>query len=77
MNKPLFQLGRVVATHGAIHAMMEVGMNGLEYLARHVRADLDDANKRENDLSVIEGFRILSSYTLSTGIKLWLITEAD
>jgi len=31
----------------------------------------------ENELSVREGFRVLSSYTLSTGKKIWIITEAD
>jgi hypothetical protein len=31
----------------------------------------------ENDLSVREGFRILSAYTLKSGVKIWVITEAD
>jgi hypothetical protein len=35
----------------------------------------DDA--RENNLSVKEGYRILSAYRLNTQTKLWLITEAD
>ena len=32
---------------------------------------------QENDLSVDHGFRILSAYTLSTRVKVWVITEAD
>jgi hypothetical protein len=28
-------------------------------------------------LSLVHGFRLLSAYTLSTGVKFWIITEAD
>ena len=37
----------------------------------------DEHDRRENELSVNEGFRILSAYTLSDGNKIWVITEAD
>ncbi len=80
MSKPLFRLGQIVATPGAILAMSAAGTNGLEFLARHLRGDwgdLNKADKRENDLSVREGFRILSAYKLKTGVKIWIITEAD
>ena len=46
----------------------------------HVAGDwgeLDEEDRRENELSVARGFRLLSSYTLSSGEKLWIITEAD
>ena len=39
--------------------------------------DLDAEDKAENELSVREGFRILSSYTLPDGSRVWVITEAD
>jgi len=29
------------------------------------------------NLSLQHGWRILSAYTLSTGVKFWIITEAD
>jgi hypothetical protein len=32
---------------------------------------------RENDLSVAGGLRVFSAYTLGTGVKVWVITEAD
>ena len=38
--------------------------------------DLTPADKRENNLSLKEGYRIFSSYNTSDG-KLWIITEAD
>ena len=38
---------------------------------------MDQADQRENDLSVDLGYRILSAYTTRTGVKVWIITEAD
>jgi hypothetical protein len=52
----------------------------IEFLSRHQTGDwgiVCDDDKRENDFSVREGFRILSSYKTSNGEKLWVITEAD
>ncbi len=39
--------------------------------------DLDDEDKKENELSVKQGFRILSAYNLENGEKVWVITEWD
>jgi hypothetical protein len=36
-----------------------------------------DADKQENEVSVEQGFRILSAYTTSAGDRLWVLTEAD
>lgn len=80
VEKPLFILGRLVATPGALQALEENSQNGKEYLSRHLVGDWGDlceADKEENELSVKEGFRILSAYTLPDGLKLWIITEAD
>jgi hypothetical protein len=58
----------------------EAGQGSIELLLRHVNGDwgdLDDEDKKENELSVKEGFRILSAYELDTGVKLWVITEWD
>ncbi|MGC9395648.1 MAG: hypothetical protein ACP5J4_12420 [Anaerolineae bacterium] len=78
--KPLFSLGQVVGTPGALNALEEAGQHPLALLARHVTGDwgeLDDEDQAENDLSVEQGFRILSAYTLETGTRIWVITEAD
>ncbi len=74
------RLGQIVATPGAIQALDEAGEAPLEYLARHAAGDWGEVGAedwKENDLSVKEGFRVLSAYTLSTGTKIWIITEAD
>ena len=79
-NGPLFCLGQIVATPGALEALQEARQDPLELLKRHQSGDWGEVpseDKQENDFSVQQGFRILSAYTLSTGVKLWLITEAD
>ena len=61
-------------------ALKEADQEPVELLIRHVTGDwgnLDDEDKKENELSVKEGFRILSAYKLGTGVKVWVITEWD
>lgn len=78
-------LGVLTATPGAIEALSSNGMRSwlaesAQYLRRHMRGDWGDVppeDARENDLSVEEGFRVLSSYTLESGDRIWIITEAD
>jgi hypothetical protein len=79
-KKPLFQLGQVVATPGALEALKAAGDDLAAYLNRHAVGDwgdLDEADKRENELSVARGLRLLSAYRLSNDTKIWIITEAD
>ena len=76
-----FPLGRVVATPGAIAAMEAAAVAPADLLRRHVSGDWGDVpaeDAAENELSVREGFRILSSYTLpGTNARIWLLTERD
>ena len=61
-------------------ALEQAGESPGRFLKRHVTGDwgeLDEEDRRENELSVVQGFRLLSAYTISNGIKLWIITEAD
>jgi hypothetical protein len=79
--KPLFALGRVVATPGALAAIGISGDDLSSYLARHQSGDWGDIgahDRKENQLSLEQGFRLMSVYTLSiTGAKIWVVTEAD
>ena len=53
---------------------------GFELLERHTSGDwgeVSEANARENDFSVREGFRVFSVYTTRSGHKVWVITHAD
>jgi hypothetical protein len=79
-SKALFSLGHVVGTPGALEALAQAQQEPLEFLARHVTGEwgqLDDEDKAQNDFSVKNGLRILSAYTLQTGVKIWIISEAD
>ena len=74
-----FPLGRVVATPGALKLLKEVGEDPLYYLARHRSGDWGDLNphdRRENELSLKHGWRLISSYLIGDR-HLWIITEVD
>lgn len=73
-------LGQVVATPGAIEALKAATTNPLILLIRHASGDwgtVCDEDWEANDDAVKRGYRVLSSYELSTGEKIWIITEAD
>ena len=49
-------------------------------LTRHLHGDWGDVGKEdwaENDWSLKNGFRLFSVYHTSSGVKFWIITEAD
>jgi hypothetical protein len=78
-TKPLFDLGQVVATPGALEVIRDAGQNPHEFLARHVSGDwgdLDAEDRSLNDAALTDGSRILSAYTTTNGERLWVITEA-
>ena len=78
--EPRFALGRVVATPGVIQALVEANQDPTVLLARHVAGDWGDLceeDRQENEVSVENGWRVFSAYTLTTGVKVWIITEAD
>jgi hypothetical protein len=80
MAKARFELGQLVATPGALAALEEAGQNAGEFLARHVSGDwgdLSEEDRQENEFSLTHGFRLLSSYRLRNGTKIWAITESD
>jgi hypothetical protein len=75
-KQPLFPLGRILATPGAL----DLGVNFYPYLHRHQYGDwgdLEAEDKAENDYSVKNGLRILSAYQTPNGTKFWIISEAD
>lgn len=74
----IFQLGQLVSTPGALAALTPEDIQaGLE---RHQRGDwglVCAEDWVENNLSVVEGFRLLSAYLGQNKTKFWIITEAD
>jgi hypothetical protein len=73
-----FELGTLLITSNAQSRLDPAGV--LEAIHRHSIGDwgeLDDEDRMENELSLREGFRILSAYTDRNGTRFWIITEAD
>ena len=77
---PLFSLGQIVATPGALALLEKAQKSPSEFLLRHLRGDWGDLcqdDKAENELSLKHGFRLLSSYPVTDTEALWITTEAD
>jgi hypothetical protein len=76
----LFPLGQILATPGALEAIAEAKSNPLIWIFRHAAGDwgiLDAGDLKANAEALHYGSRILSAYLLSTGVKIWIITEAE
>jgi hypothetical protein len=79
-QKARFHLGQTVATPGALEALKVAQQEPIEFLSRHVTGDWGEVppeDAQQNELSVDQGLRILSAYTLNSNVKIWVITEAD
>jgi hypothetical protein len=75
-----FALGQTVITPGAEEALEIAGQTASEFLRRHMTGDwgeLSEDDVKENELSLEQGFRLLSRYETAKGERLWIITEAD
>ena len=85
MADQLFPLGRITMTTNLQGQIQEANPEGWEaelqgLVRRHVSGDwgdLDDKDKRENQISLERGFRLFSAYNTSKDIRVWVITEAD
>ena len=78
MRAPL-PLGRVVATPGALNLLRKSGGHPFDLLARHAAGDWGDLcafDRRQNEIALRDGYRVLSSYETMAG-RVWIITEAD
>ena len=79
-KEPVIALGQVVATPGALEALEHAHVQPFQLLARHQAGDWGEVcveDKQLNDGALSDGTRVLSAYTLDTGVKIWIITEAD
>lgn len=75
----LLPLGRTVMTPGIEELTVTGEFNPAYVLARHQRGDwgdLEDCDRRRNDIARESGGRILSEYDLPCG-KVWVLTEAE
>lgn len=72
---------KLLITAGAQAALDRTGESYLHFLARFINRDWGvlDAHDQKQNLECVEmGFgRIMGSYELKNGDKLWIITESD
>ena len=87
LSRPLFPMGRLLATPGALRTLERYRVSALALLSRHVRGDWGElcAEDRQSNADALEqGLRLISVYTLSreegghtVHATVWVITEAD
>ncbi len=80
LHKPLFDLGHIVGTPRAMQALKKAGQKPGQFLWRHAIGDWGELNPQdwaENNRSLEDDLQIQSAYTLSNGVRIWIITEAD
>ncbi len=79
-RRPLFSLGQVVTTPGALEAFAMTGEFVTSYVAKHQCGEwglLDRHDIRANEQALKHGARLLSAYQLRDDTTIWIITEAD
>ena len=77
---PLFSMGHLGMTPGALSALLSLGLNPNAYLTRHVTGDwreMDAEDQETNRRALRVGARVFSAYQFGDNKKLWVITEAD
>jgi hypothetical protein len=73
-----FELGQVVGTPQAVRFCGEHHINIFDLLMRHASGDWGDLGANDtaaNDAALVDGSRILSSYSFRAG-TVWVLTEA-
>ncbi|WP_322103959.1 hypothetical protein [Paraburkholderia sp. J41] len=76
--KPLFHPGRLLVTPDALTALRENSIPVISVLLRHIAGDwgcVSDDDRRENDLSIKAGLRLISLYPLPDGARILVVTE--
>ena len=80
VSLPLFPLGQVLATPGALVLLQSYQLTPLSFIQRHVVGDWGDIcaeDQQVNADALQYGYRLMSVYAITPTEKLWVITEAD
>jgi hypothetical protein len=75
---PRFSCGNLAITPNAKASLLHEDV--LTALKRHLLGDWGDLERADlvaNDVALRNGERLLSAYTSATGVRFWIITEAD
>ena len=74
----LFRIGRIVATPNALERLSQDDI--FKAIGRHQSGDWGDVGEHDreaNNRALKDRSRLLSVYHSATGVKFWIITEAD
>lgn len=82
VEKPLFELGEVVSTQGALNTLARLNIDPAVLITRHVSGDWGSlpSEDQESNQNAVEkaNDRIFSEYLLPPdNTKIWIITEWD
>ncbi|WP_322103958.1 hypothetical protein [Paraburkholderia sp. J41] len=79
-HRARFPMGTTAITPAAQAMLEQAGLSPVALLDRHVRGDwgeLEPADRARNELALLSGKRLLSSYVIPGSGTVWIITEAD
>lgn len=78
--KPLFHPGKLLVSHAALAALRTNSVPVISVVLRHMTGDwgiVSEDDKRQNDVSIATGLRLMSIYRLQDQTRLLVITEWD
>jgi hypothetical protein len=79
-QQPKFPLGKITVTPNVVDAFFAAHQTPHEFMARHRAGDwgeISQYEKAQNEHGLKDGLRILSAYRLKTGVKVWILTNAE
>ena len=80
MKTKLFEPGTLAATQSAFAAIERANQDVVDFFSRHVTGDWGEVSQEdrvENEVSLLNGYRLLSAYRTRLGERVWVLTEAD
>jgi hypothetical protein len=78
--KPLFHPGKLLVAPAAIEALRLNSVPVISVVLRHIAGDwgvVSEDDKRQNDMSIATGLRLISIYRLPDQTRILVITEWD
>lgn len=76
--KPLFHPGKLLVSHAALATLRANGVPVVSVVLRHIAGDwgvVSEGDKRQNDVSIATGLRLISIYRLPDQTRVLVITE--
>ncbi|MEZ2309905.1 hypothetical protein AB6809_24995 [Paraburkholderia sp. RCC_158] len=78
--KPLFHPGKLLVSPAALAELRANSVPVISIVLRHIAGDwgiVSDDDKRQNDVSITAGLRLISIYRLPDRTRILVITEWD